>query len=81
MLYTAPILSNGMVILGEIAKVVPLSATRFQSGLEIVQGGVHVELTGVHNEHVEIYFIDITGVLKSASCTIAINGTCALKLS
>ena len=81
LIYTAPMLANGMVLLGEVAKVVAVSAARFTSVSAATAGTIDLELAGVLGEHVEVYYVGSGGTTaKSASCVMGSSGSCALKL-
>jgi hypothetical protein len=81
LLYTAPALPNGMVLLGEVDKMVPVSTMRFVSIDATASDNTKVMLVGVKGEVVEIAFLKhASGTPTKSSCTISTNGECSLVL-
>eukprot|EP01048_Picozoa_sp_COSAG05_P002599 COSAG05_NODE_108_length_18693_cov_7.956709_9_plen_345_part_00 len=77
---TAPTLSNGMILLGELAKVVSVAAARFLE-VRAHAASVSVRLAGVAGEVVEVYYAkSATSAVTSAVCTIGGGGSCTLVL-
>ena len=90
---TAPTLSNGMYLLGELAKVVSMAAARFREvtatsaaaqhsgGPAEAAASITVRLAGVAGEKVEVYYAkSATSPVTSAVCTIGDAGSCTLVL-
>jgi hypothetical protein len=67
LLYIAPALSNKMVVLGEVGKMVPLSAMRFRSIDDSDQKSTHVVLAGAKGESVEVAFLSATATVAVAA--------------
>jgi hypothetical protein len=53
--HTVPVLSNGWGYVGELGKLVPVSAARVRS-IEVVDDSVHVRLSGVASEQIQVAF-------------------------
>eukprot|EP00041_Stephanoeca_diplocostata_P022194 m.526816 g.526816 ORF g.526816 m.526816 type:complete len:797 (-) comp22006_c0_seq1:232-2622(-) len=77
--YAAPVLGNGMAILGEMAKWVPLSPIRFRAIDEGAGGAVTITLAGAPNEvvHVATYH---SGAITDTVCTLNADGMGTLNL-
>ena len=77
--HVAPVLSNGWVLMGEMAKFVPISSDRIGSVGE-TSSSVRVELLGSAGENVTISFWTPVsesaagGTLFSATCSVSTNG-------
>jgi hypothetical protein len=81
LIYTAPALSNGMIVLGEVAKVVTMSAARFISITPNGATAIDLKLAGVDGETVEVYYVaSVGGAVKTSSCTIDRSGSATLTL-
>lgn len=52
--YSAPLLPNGMAVLGEVAKAVPVSGERITSIEPTVTNGTTIELIGSQGEEVTV---------------------------
>lgn len=81
LLYTAPTLPNGMILLGEVGKMVPISTMRFVSIDATVTDRTKLTMVGAPSEVVEIGFmVEADGVVASASCRMSSKGQCSLVL-
>ena len=78
---TAPKLSNGMVLLGETGKMVPVSSIRFADVDASASDSISVSLLGVAGENVVVaYLAKGSKSVAKKSCTMSAEGTCALVL-
>lgn len=81
LLYTAPTLPNGMILLGEVNKMVPVSTMRFVSIDATASDSTKVNMVGAKGEVVEIAFLVHAGATPTkSSCTMSIGGECSLVL-
>jgi hypothetical protein len=81
LLYTAPALPNGMILLGEVNKMVPVSTMRFVSIDATASDSTKVNMVGVKGEVVEIAFlVHAGGTPAKSSCTMSTVGECSLVL-
>ena len=76
--HVAPVFPNGWVLLGEMAKLVPISDKRIQSVFE-TESSLHVKLMGSVNEKVTISFwmpasSSGGGKVIEVTCTVLSNG-------
>lgn len=81
LIYTAPTFPNGMTVLGEVDKMVPVSQQRI-SNISFTQSGVAITLRGTAGENVTFHYL-VPGATKSrlAHCVIAAEGVGELTLS
>ena len=72
-----------MVLLGEAAKVVCVSAMRFRRvAAPRGSSSIQVQLAGVAGERVKVFYRGVgAGPAKSSTCTIDTSGECSLTLS
>ena len=78
---TAPKLSNGMVLLGETGKMVPVSSVRFADVDASASDSISVSLLGAAGENVAVaYLAKGSKTPAKKSCTMSAEGTCALVL-
>ena len=80
--YSAPLLSNGMAVLGEIAKAIPVSSQRFASIAETTTEGGSKGLTiGLIGSEGEVVTIAVwTGAaVEAKTATIGSDGTATLE--
>jgi hypothetical protein len=81
LLYTAPALANGMIMLGEVNKMVPVSTMRFVSIDATASDSTKVNMVGAKGEVVEIAFlVHAGGTPTKSSCTMSSDGECTLVL-
>eukprot|EP01052_Picozoa_sp_SAG31_P006741 SAG31_NODE_313_length_17858_cov_34.811307_7_plen_72_part_00 len=70
-----------MVLLGEVGKMVPVSAMRFASIDGHASDSTKVEMTGAVGETVEIVFMTKGATsAKKTSCKVGPDGNCSLLL-
>ena len=80
--YTAPILPNSFVVLGEVTKIVPVSKQRV-ADLSAPEGSkqVQMQLIGASGETVEMTYLQPgKSEPRRASCTMSPAGTCSVTL-
>lgn len=81
LLYTAPTLPNGMILLGEVNKMVPVSTVRFVNIDANASDSTKVDVVGAPTEVVKAAFLIKAGsVAKTASCTVSSDGKCSMTL-
>ena len=81
LLYTAPVLSNGFVVLGEADKMVPVSTQRI-SQISVRDNGVTVALVGAAGESVVIHYLAPgTTTSQFSRCILSESGTGTATLS
>ena len=78
---TAPKLSNGMVLLGETGKMVPVSSIRFADVDASASDSISVSLLGAAGENVAVaYLAKGSKSVAKKSCTMSADGKCTLML-
>lgn len=75
----APECSNGWTLLGELSKFSTMSAQRFAS-TACTATGLHIEVVGVPDEHVEITTLSKAGKVVVSAITIGAAGATTLVL-
>jgi len=71
--HTAPVLSNGISLLGEMSKWVPISQQRIYS-INISPNSVSVSIRGAAGEIVKLAFADAAKKIGFVSCTLSSSG-------
>ena len=81
LIYTAPTLANGMTLLGELEKMVPVSSVRFADVDDSAKDSLSVSLLGAAGEEVEVgYLAKGSKSVAQKSCTMSAEGKCTLML-
>ena len=75
--HVAPVFANKWALLGEAAKIVPVSVLRAAS-VAATAAGVQVGLAGEAGERVELMFLDPSGAVVAAACTLPASGMATL---
>lgn len=76
--HVSPVQSNGIAVLGDMSKWVPVAATRTES-ITVDGSKINVEVLGESGEKVTIYFAKSDGTSPtSASCIVGSDGSCTV---
>eukprot|EP00937_MAST-01D_sp_MAST-1D-sp2_P006546 g6546.t1 len=79
LVHTAPVLSNGWVLVGELAKWVPASPDRVTS-IDAQASSLVVGLKGAQGEAVKLTFLDASSKLVAATCVLPPSGRATLTM-
>ena len=77
--HIAPVFANQWALLGEAAKIVPVSVLRAAS-VAATAAGVQVGLAGEAGERVELSFLSPAGAVVEAACTLPASGQATLTI-
>jgi len=77
----APVLKNGLVLFGELTKIVPVSETRFKSFINVGDTYI-ILLEGVPEEKVTLTVFDSSSLKTDlVECTIGLSGSAVLYMA
>ena len=77
--HTAPVLSNGWVVLGELGKWVPASPDRI-TAIDAQPAALALGLKGAAGEAVALSFLDASSQLVTARCVLPASGVATLTM-
>ena len=76
-----PVLKNGLVLFGELTKIVPVSETRFKSFINVGDTYI-ILLEGVPEEKVTLTVFDSSSLKTDlVECTIGLSGSAVLYMA